>query len=122
MLDRISSLLGPEKKQLKFNAVIRSHFSYSPLIWMFGSRRSNNLINQTHKRSLLTVYHDTSSTFQELLQRNGSVSIHHKNIQTLATEVLKVVIKFVFQSWRHVLILGKTNTTSENSKKWDSKK
>ena len=32
VLNRISSLLDPEKKKLKFNAVIRSHFSYSPLI------------------------------------------------------------------------------------------
>ena len=40
---------------------------------------------------LRTVHNDTSSTFQELLQRNRSVSIHHKNIQTLTTEVFKVV-------------------------------
>ena len=58
---------------------------------MFSSRRSNNLINRIHERYLRTVYNDTSSTFQELLQRNRSVSIHHKNIQTLTTEVFKVV-------------------------------
>ena len=57
---------------------------------MFSSRRSNNLINQIH-RSLRTVYNDTSSTFQELLKRNRSVSIHHNNIQILTTEVFKVV-------------------------------
>ena len=39
-----------------------------------------NLINRIHKRSLRTVYNDTSSTFQELLLRNRSVSIYHKNI------------------------------------------
>ena len=58
---------------------------------MFSSGRSNNLISRIHERSLRTVYNDTSSTFQELLQRNRSVSIHHKNIQTLTTEVFKVV-------------------------------
>ena len=58
---------------------------------MFSPRRSHNLINRIHKRSVRTVYNDTSSTFQELLQRNGSASIHHKNIQTLTTEVFKVV-------------------------------
>ena len=70
---------------------MKSHFSYCPLTWMFSSRGSNNLINRIHKRSLKTVYNDTRSTFQELLQRNRSVSIHHKNIQTLTSEVLKVV-------------------------------
>ena len=91
VLNRISSLLDPKKKSLVFNAVIKSQFNFCPLIWMFSSRRSNNLINRTHERSLRTVYNDTSSTFQELLQRNRSVSIHHKNIKTLTTEVFKVV-------------------------------
>ena len=90
MLSRISSLLDPEKKRLVFNAVIISHFNYCPLIWMFSSRRSSNLINRIQERSLRTVYNHTSSTFQELLKRNRSVSIHHKNIQILTTEVFKV--------------------------------
>ena len=69
VLNRISSSLDPEKK-LVFNAVIKSHFSYCPLILMFSSRRSNNLINRIHERSPRTVYNNARSTFQELLQRN----------------------------------------------------
>ena len=65
---------------------MQSHFNYCPLIWMFSFRRSNNLINRIHERSLRTFYNDTGSTFQELLQCNRSVSIHHKNIQALTTE------------------------------------
>ena len=37
------------------------------------------------------MHNDISSTFQELLQRNRSVNIHHKNTQTLTTEVHKAV-------------------------------
>ena len=59
VLNIISSLLDLEKKKLVFNAVIKSHFSYSPLIWRFSSRRSNNLINRIQERSLRTVYNDT---------------------------------------------------------------
>ena len=58
---------------------------------MFSSRRSNNLINRIHERCPRAVYNDTSSTFQELLQCNKSVTIYHKDIQTLTTEVFKVV-------------------------------
>ena len=58
---------------------------------MFSCRISNNLINCSHERSLRTVYKDTSSIFQELLQLNRSVTIHHNNIQTLTTEVFKVL-------------------------------
>ena len=52
VLNRISSLLGPEKKKLVFNAAIKSHSSYCKLIWMFSSRRSNNLVNRIQERSL----------------------------------------------------------------------
>ena len=51
VLNRISSLLNPEKKI----SVIKSHFSYSLLICMF-SPKSNNLINQIHERSIRPVY------------------------------------------------------------------
>ena len=91
MLNRIFSLLDPEKKKFLFNTAIKSHFSYCSLIWMFSSCRSNNLINRIHESSLRTVYNDTSSTFQELLQCKKSASIHNKNVQTLTTEVFKVV-------------------------------
>ena len=36
-----------------FNAVIKSHFNYCSLVWMFGSRRSNNLINQKVSKNSL---------------------------------------------------------------------
>ena len=36
-----------------FNAVIKSHFNYCLLVWMFGSRRSNNLINQKVSKNSL---------------------------------------------------------------------
>ena len=37
VLNRICSLLDLEKKKPVFNAAIKSHFSYCPLIWMFSS-------------------------------------------------------------------------------------
>ena len=36
VLNRISSFLEPGKKKLVFNAVMKSHFSYYLLIWMFS--------------------------------------------------------------------------------------
>ena len=75
----------------RINAFRKYHFSYIPLTWVFSSRKSNNLINRIHERSLRTIYIDTGSLFQELLQRNRSVSIHFNNIQTLTMEVFKVV-------------------------------
>ena len=41
--------------------------------------------------SLKIVYSDQSSTFEELLERDKTFSIHHKNIQSLAIETCKFV-------------------------------
>ena len=57
---------------------------------MFHSRRLNNKINSIHKRALRITYQDHISTFQELLNKGNSVSIHHRNLQALATEMFKI--------------------------------
>ena len=36
------------------------------------------------------TYGDKSSSFQDLLRKDNSVSIYHSNIQALATEMLKI--------------------------------
>ena len=58
---------------------------------MLHSRELNNKINRIHERSLRSAYSDKTSTFQELLDKDSSVSVHHKNIQVLATEIYKTV-------------------------------
>ena len=57
---------------------------------MFHSRTLNKRINSIHKRSLRISYGDTVSTFEELLVKDNSVSIHQRNLQILATEIFKV--------------------------------
>ena len=57
---------------------------------MFCSRDMNRRINYVHERTLRLVYQDYSSTFDQLLGEDGSVSFHHRNIRTLATEMFKV--------------------------------
>ena len=42
------------------------------------------------------MYSDKTSTFQELLNKDKYVSVHHKNIQVLATEIYKTVNGLVF--------------------------
>ena len=73
------------------NAFIEAQFSYCPLIWMFCfSRRLNKRINHIHERGLRIVYEDYTSSFAELLKINGSVCIHHRNVQLVAVEMFKV--------------------------------
>ena len=71
-------------------AFIMSQSSYCPLVWMCHSRTLNNKINKLHERALRLVYDDRQSTFEELLNIDKSVTIHHRNLQVLATELYKV--------------------------------
>ena len=48
-----------------------------------------NRINRLHERALRIVYNDNVSSFEDLLQRDHSVSIRHKNIRLLRIEIYK---------------------------------
>ena len=90
-LGRIAGYITLEKRRMLFKAFIESQFIYCPLIWVLHSRTMNNKINRLHERSLRIVYSDQSSTFEELLERDKTFSIHHMNIQSLAIEIYKFV-------------------------------
>ena len=78
------------KRRLIMKAFITSQFGYCPLIWMFHSRAINNKINSIHWRALRITYNDRTLTFEELLNKDNSVSIHHRNLQVLVAELYKV--------------------------------
>ena len=80
-------------------------------------RSLNNKINSIHERSLRIIYGDKTSTFQQLLEKDNSVSIHHRDLQTLATEMFKIsnnlspeIVKEIFQEG-----IVPHNLRSENS-------
>ena len=70
--------------------LLTSQFNYCPLVWMCHSRILNNRVNNIHLRALRIVHQDKKSSFEELLQKDNSVSVHMKNLQYLATEIFKV--------------------------------
>ena len=79
-----------EKRRNLMKAFVQSQFSYCPLIWMLHSRKLNNRINRIHERSLRIVYQDVNSSFEELLLKDNSFTVHIRNIQLLAIELYKV--------------------------------
>ena len=89
-LARVSRFICKDKLRILMKAFIESQFEYCPLIWMFHSRALNTRINRLHERALRLVYKDTTLTFQQLLRKDKSFTIHHRNLQKLAIEMYKV--------------------------------
>ena len=89
-LTRISRYIDQNKLKLLMRAFVTSQFSFCPLVWMFHSRKLNNKIDKLHERALRVVYKNQNLTFEELLEKDNSVTIHQRNLQKLAIEMYKI--------------------------------
>ena len=61
---------------------------------MFHIRYINNKINRLHKRALCIVYKDFKSSFKNLLEKDGTVSIYVKNLQQKCLRYRKTFLYF----------------------------
>ena len=58
---------------------------------MFDERQVNDKINKLNERAVRIVYNDTIMSFEELLIKDKTFTIHHQNIQSLAIEIYKAM-------------------------------
>ena len=86
-LAKLAPYMGTTKKRILMKAFFKSQFT-CPLVRMCCNRFLNTKINRLHERCLWIVYNDKKSSFDELLVKDGSVSIHHQNMQKLAAEMV----------------------------------
>ena len=89
-LSRVSNYMSLSQRKTIMKSFILSQFGYCPLVWMFHNRALNHRINKIHERALRVIYRDEKSSFEELLLKDESFTVHERNIQTLAIELYKV--------------------------------
>ena len=89
-MSSVTPLANLSKTKKLMNSFFKSQFSYCRQVWMCHSRTINNNINHLHERYLRVIYNDKISSFKELLETDGPVPIHSRNLQILATEMFKV--------------------------------
>ena len=101
------------KKRILMNAFFDSQVNYCPLIRMCRSRKFCHEINRLHGKCLRIIYNDKTSSYEDLLSKDGSVSMHHKNLRKLVIEFYKVasglcpeimneVFQFQIQKYRNL--------------------
>ena len=108
-LARIAPYMNMQKKRTIMKCFVTSQFSYC--------RRLNNKINSIHERALGITYQDDTSTFQELLNKDNSVSIHHRKLQVLATEMFKIQRSLSPEILRETFV---SKTSSHNLRRNDT--
>ena len=60
--------------------MIKSQFNFCPLVWMFCSRKLNNMVNKAQERALRLTYKDNENNFQTLLNENNETFAHQRNL------------------------------------------
>ena len=93
------------KKRTLMNAFFNSQLNFCRLVWMCHNLENNNKINGLHERCLRIIYNDKQLSFNALLEKDGSASIHERNIKILAIEMFKVSKNLVLPQMHEILKL-----------------
>ena len=67
--------------------MVKSQFNYCPLVWMFRSRQSNNLINKIHERSVRPLSLSLSLSLSAFQSNEYNI----RNFQVLLTDFRRTV-------------------------------
>jgi hypothetical protein len=92
-LFRIRPFLNAHYAKLLCETFILSSFNYCPLIWMYGCKYNNTLINKIHRRALAAVHLKFDADLETLLDIDASVSIHVRCLRFLLIEIFKSLNK-----------------------------
>ena len=79
VLPKITPYMCILKRKLIMNSFFISQLNCCPLVWKSHSSLMNKRVNWLHEKCIRIVYSDKTSSFEELLDKDGSVTIHTRN-------------------------------------------
>ena len=91
VLKRIGIFLNFESRKTKYHAFRMSNFNFCPIIWHFCSKGKTEKLEKVHFRALKFIFQDFNSTYDILLERAGSTTLHLSRLRFLAFETFKIV-------------------------------
>ena len=79
-LSCVSNYMILNKRRILMKSFIILQFNSCPLIWMLHERGLDNNMNHIHDRALGIVYDDWSFSFEDLLNKDRSATIHQRKL------------------------------------------
>ena len=70
------------------------------------------MLKRLHEKAWKIVYSDFNANLNELLEKGGSFSIHHRNIKPLATEIFKKLKSQNGDVWNWISLIFGTQILS----------
>ena len=68
-----------------------SNFNFCPLIWHFCSKGNTEKLEKVHFRALKFIFQDFNSSYEILLEKAGTTTLHLSRLRYLAIEIFKIV-------------------------------
>ena len=79
------------KRRNLLNTFFLLQLNYCPLTWMCHSLAKNIKLNRLHERCLRILYNDKVSNFEQILEKESSVSMQKSDFRFSAVDTFKVV-------------------------------
>ena len=90
-IGRIQKYMGFKEKEVLLNSFVLSNFYYCLLVWHFCSSKSLKKIEKIQERTLRILYNDSTSDYNQLLNKSSKASMEVKCLRNLALEIFKTL-------------------------------
>ena len=91
VLRRIGKYLNFESRKAVYHAFIMSTFNFCPLVWHFCSKSNTEKLERIHFRALKFIFQDFEASYDDLINRAGTTTLHLSRLRGLAIETFKII-------------------------------
>ena len=90
-IGRMQKYMGFNEKEVLLKSFVQSNFNYCPLALHFCSSKSLKKIEKIQERALRIIYNDSTSDYNQLLDKSSKASMEVKRLRNLALEIFKTL-------------------------------
>ena len=90
-IGKIQKYIVFKEKEVLLNSFVLSHFSYCPLVWHFCYSKSLKKIEKIQEPRFRILFNDSTSDYNQLLNKSSKASMEVKHLRKLALEIFKTL-------------------------------